>query len=192
MVFLGTLSVHTLPFKEKVTGDFDLSPGQLVAMAAARKLRIKERAARISKAWEAKQHSLDLNGFLAKKAKQKRSWIARNSKRVAASHDKSIAKAKASKKHHCNVCDKIFVSASALTIHLSTKAHANKVAGKRPKLSAGARRSRAFNKKMQASKKYHCDFCNLSFPTPGKLTTHKGTKKHLAKVASAAAAASLT
>ena len=155
--------------KETVAGDFDLSSEQLIAMAAARKLRLRER-----------------------KAKEKRIWTARNSKRAADTHAKSIAKARASKKHHCDVCDLTFPSASLLKIHLDTKAHANKVAGKRSKPSANTLRSRAFTEKTKANKRFHCELCDLSFPSQAKLTTHNGTKRHLAKEKEASAGASLT
>ena len=163
-------------------------------MDAARR-RHRRKMRRISeKAYEAKQRSKDLKGFLAKKAKRKLSWTDRNRESVHLSQSKTREKAKASKKWHCDVCDVSLDSITAVNNHLGTKAHADKVAGKPPpKPSAATLRTRRFNEKMQSNKKYHCGLCNLSFPSPAKLTKHQASKRHLAKQASeASAGASLT
>jgi Zinc-finger double-stranded RNA-binding len=142
---------------EHVDGEFDMTDEKIIALHEKRKANQKERVAVNSKAWEERKRADDLPGFLATKAEQKSDWKSRNrdkSDRYAAT---TRTRAKASKKHYCNDCKMSFASSTALTNHLASTPHANKVSGKIVKPSAKALLSRAYNAKMKKEKKYHCD-----------------------------------
>jgi len=160
----GGLCSHNA-LTEMVAGNFDLSGEQLEAIAA----EIKEK----NRLYQAK-YSQDL------KAKDPESLTVRmreaNARYNKNSHDKALAKgqrhsakAKASRRYYCDVCELECTKKYEFERHNASRRHLNNV----EKAKSGV------------VKKYRCDVCSYSCTKPSHLETHKLGKRHRQRVAEA-------
>lgn len=142
-----------LPFYESVAGDFSLSPEELEAQAAQILANRAERKRVASRATYAKAKADDPEAFKAKQNAQWRKHAEENPSSVKAANDRFIAKAKASKKWYCAICDHVAVKQAALTKHLQSTKH-----------------------NQRASR--HCAICKNTFSKRSKYEKHMESQKH--------------
>lgn len=92
-----------------------------------------------------REKAINLKAYLARKAAEKLAWTRRNPERVSEIAAGVRARAKASGKHRCAICNKNLASITALNTHLKTKAHKERLrlarGGKAKPVSAKARRA---------------------------------------------------
>jgi hypothetical protein len=150
---------------ERSPGDFGLSPELLERLAAERKARVH-----------------------ARRLESKRRSIARNKEATAEQHKRTIAKARASGKYRCEICDYSFGKPWLLTKHLAGQRHKDKEA----KVAAGeleptgnALRSRKCVAKAKEEKRHYCAVCDKAFGLAARLQKHLATKSHCAAAAAA-------
>jgi hypothetical protein len=176
------LNSHS-PLKEGVGASLNFSPEQLESIVARRKLAM----AKISKAAEERERTEDLEGYRLRKRTDKAVWVANNKERSAAIHARVVAKIKSERKHFCPICNTVLASAFALVQHNATDHHKTQVAiaNGAPVIppSIDALRSRSFQAKAKASKRFGCEICQLATVCNAKLETHKKTKGHIKKAA---------
>ncbi|TKW58827.1 hypothetical protein CTA1_8659 [Colletotrichum tanaceti] len=174
---------------ERPRGLFDMTDEQVLEYNVERQKRMKELASGNSKRYIARQRAQDLKGYLARCLKNRMAWQAKNKDKVLATAAGVRARAVASRRHECVICDMGLQSALALRKHLDSKAHLEQVRlaeGGAPKVvSATAASSRKFTAKHKAAKTYYCPVCDRAFNIKGHLDKHNASKKHLAKVAAA-------
>ncbi|KAK5077771.1 carbamoyl-phosphate synthase (glutamine-hydrolyzing) cpa2 [Exophiala xenobiotica] len=183
------------PLMEKFAGidQLDFTPEQLEFVAAARRQCTKMRMAVASKARDERERAQDLEGHLARKRTEKQAWYTNNQARAYDNERSSITNTIAAKKHYCSTCDISFGKPGLLHDHVLTDNHRKKAAnvaknGRYIK-SDNASRSAKCVAAAKASKKNHCAICDLCFGTPAHLKKHKDSKRHLAKEALFASAA---
>ena len=135
-----------------------------------------------SQHYRERARAADLDGYRANDRIMKNAWAAKNRDRVNKTHHKTIAKAKAELRFHCDICDLALQSSDALNNHLACQSHADRAAGiEKPephKYSANLKAQRTISK---ASKKHYCSVCEKSFPNDWSLSRHKTTPRHIKK-----------
>lgn len=180
------LCSHT-PLIECPPGNHDLSDTQLIQYNLERQRIAKQRVYESGKKYEANQQKTNRVDYLARKLRNKIASMKRNPERERKNQAGVRARAKASAKHRCNVCDINLQSANALKIHRTRKGHLEKVrvaAGGVPKpVSAETQRTRNFYAANMASGRFRCAVCGENLQSKGHLDVHNKSKKHLAKVA---------
>ena len=124
----------------------------------------------------------DLEGYRERDRRTKNAWAAKNRDRVNKTHHKTVAKAKAELRFHCDICDLALQSSDALNKHFATQLHADRAAGiEKPepnKYAANVKAQRSINK---ANKKNYCMVCDKGFGTDWALSRHKATPRHIKK-----------
>ncbi|RMZ85151.1 hypothetical protein DV738_g261, partial [Chaetothyriales sp. CBS 135597] len=147
----------------------------------------KEQMALRSKVAENKERTNDLEGYLARKRREKLAWTKANKARVLKTAAGVRARAIASKSYECKTCGVSLQSACALAKHLASKAHEEQVrlaaGGTAKPVSEEALQSRSHAAKNKASWKHYCAVCDRAFNIKGHLDKHLASKKHLAKAA---------
>ena len=116
------------PLQEWFKGDLCLSREQLEEVEAARQQRRKEKMAGYLKAYVERERAVDLEGFLARENQKQKDWSAANPGRQLALTQRSRDRARAESRYHCSVCNKDFMSPSALKKQFLTQGHLAKVA----------------------------------------------------------------
>jgi transcription elongation factor Elf1 len=91
----------------------------------------------------------------------------------------------ASQKYFCKICNKAYLSTTALEIHETSQMHIDNAAGVTKVLTEAGARDKALTEKNKAEKRFHCKVCNLSCANSGKLEKHKKTEGHIEKAAKA-------
>jgi hypothetical protein len=91
---------------------------------------------------------------------------------------------KASKRYHCDICNKSCSSNHALELHKTSQMRINKAAGVTKVLSRP--RDKALTDANRAQRKFHCAICDLACANNSKLEKHKKTSRHIEKAAKAA------
>ena len=176
---------------ERPVGYHTMTEDELGEYNAKRQERVKEQMAVSCKRYRGKTRAYDLKGYLARTLKTRLEWQLRNPARVLEIATGVRDRAMASKKHHCDICNRSLQSKTALDKHLDTKQHAEQVrlaAGGEPKpVSAEAMRSRNFSATSRTLKRYRCDTCDKNFGIKGHLDKHYTTKGHQKKVTAASA-----
>jgi hypothetical protein len=98
-----------------------------------------------------------------------------------ARHKARVAANKASKRFHCDVCDKSLQSRVALVSHRKSDDHKKQLriaTGEVFTRSAGATRSARDVAANRAAKLYHCDICDHTCNLPQHLVSHYKSNKH--------------
>ncbi|RMD44198.1 hypothetical protein DV735_g980, partial [Chaetothyriales sp. CBS 134920] len=166
---------------------------QLEVYNRERLQRAKEQMALRSKIAEDKERTNDLEGYLARKRREKLAWTNANRSKVNKIAAGVRARAIASRAHECKTCGVALASVTALAKHLASKAHEEQVrlaaSGTAKPVSEAALIARRFADKNKASRKHYCATCDRAFNIKGHLDKHLASKKHLTKVAEGAKAA---
>lgn len=106
---------------------------------------------------------------------------------MAAIKKRANDKVEASGKYKCEPCDRPFRDQHALTDHIATEKHRNKVAG----ITKQRKKPRDKARQLQnlAEKRYYCSTCKFNGLQQQALTNHLNTPRHRERVAAAAAKA---
>jgi Pyruvate/2-oxoacid:ferredoxin oxidoreductase delta subunit len=91
---------------------------------------------------------------------------------------------KASKRYHCDICNKSYEPNHALELHKPSQKHINKAAGVTKIFSRP--RNRVLTDANRAQRKFHCAICDLACANNSKLEKHKKTERHIEKAAKGA------
>ncbi|CAA9963584.1 PCK1-phosphoenolpyruvate carboxykinase [Pyrenophora teres f. maculata] len=179
----GPLCSHS-PLNEKIAGDIHLSIEEVELVSAIQKAR----RVKYVKAHRAARKARDPDAFRARDRVTKNAWSARHHKRLAKVSANNRQKARASRRFACDTCDLALQSQHALTLHLSTASHADRVAGvEKPEANKYNNNLQKARRAKTEANLYRCDVCEKSFPNTSSLSRHNEGKRHIARVAKAKA-----
>ncbi|KAF4825435.1 hypothetical protein CGCSCA5_v000313 [Colletotrichum siamense] len=180
------LCTHTA-FLEKPPGDLEMSEAELESYNAKRRERALAKMKVNSKKFEDREKAISVEAYRARKRQEKLSWTNRNRDRVHQHAKTTRTNAKNSKRWSCDACNLDLDSVTALTKHMLSKAHVERVrlnAGGTPKkVSAENMRIRKWCTQKKASGAYRCEPCKYNAGSKGHLDKHLTTKKHAKVVA---------
>jgi hypothetical protein len=91
---------------------------------------------------------------------------------------------KASKRYHCDICNKSYESNHALSLHQTSQMHIIDAAGITKVLSRP--RDKRLTDENKAQKRFYCKICDLAYVNDSKLQCHKSNPRHIEKAAKAA------
>jgi hypothetical protein len=109
---------------EGAQGDFGLTSEELTAQAA----EFAQRRADYFRTWRTTDKARDTAQYKAKAIKNRNNYLKAHPGVQKAADKKAQAKAVATKKHYCAVCDHAFIKKAKLTAHLAGPKHAAKAA----------------------------------------------------------------
>lgn len=177
------LCTHTA-FNEKPR-DTELSEEALEAAQTARELHIRKRSLFNSKRADAKARAEDLKGFLARKLRIHMRWADKNWDKVLDMAAGTRARAKASRRFFCSICDMASATNYALNKHNDTIAHKKQVkiaAGEAEEpLSAEAAQRKARYEGHKKIRRFRCTVCDKGYITQAHLSTHYNSQVHKRK-----------
>ncbi|KAJ2977938.1 hypothetical protein NQ176_g4090 [Zarea fungicola] len=177
------------PLMERPAGELDMTPEQLIAYNQAMQVQAKKRVSEAGRRYEARQQATNRADYLARKLRNKHASMKSNPERQRKMQAGVRARAIASGKHRCDLCDLSCPTASALKIHETRKGHLENVrvanGGEPTPVSATALRARVDQAKMRASGDFRCLVCGTNYAGKHALARHNLSNKHINNVYSA-------
>lgn len=147
---------------ERIRGEFDLTPEQVKALAAAAKAR---RSVQNSKSYK-RLREQDLEGYLARKRREGATYRVNSADKKRVNEQRFREKVVREKRFYCKVCARPCIGEWELDRHNSSRRHQLTV-----------------ERAAKGMLKHRCVVCNVGFTLPCHLNRHYGGQRHQEKAA---------